>query len=72
MFSLQMPAIFRAIMDDQKLLRVIMQLLNSACQRPFAHVLLQFLVENQMPLLARPESKVRGAHGLHTYDGDCT
>ena len=57
MFALQMGFMFRSTMDDPRLLRVYMCLLNSTCQRHFASVLLQFLIDKQLLALRRPESK---------------
>ena len=58
MFALQMPFLFRSVLDDHKLLRVFVTLLGSACNRHFANVLLRFLIDEQMPALNRPDSKV--------------
>lgn len=58
MTALQMGFMFRATLDDPRLLRVYMCLLNSSAQRHFASVLLQFLMQERLPALQRPESKV--------------
>ena len=59
LLALQMDFVFNATMEDPLLIRSFMCLLHmSSCQRHFASVLLQFLLNNQMDSLERPGSKV--------------
>ena len=60
LLALQMDFIFNATMEDPLLIRSFMCLLHMQnCQRHFASVLLQFLLNNQMDTLERPGSKAR-------------
>lgn len=57
LFSRHMGFIFQATLEDPKLLRTFQKLLDSPCHRQFASVLLQFLLDERMGSLRRPESK---------------
>lgn len=57
MFAHQMGFMFQATMEDPRLLRVYMGLLQANCQRHFGSVLLHFLVNQRLTALRRPESK---------------
>ena len=57
LFSRHMGFIFKATLEDPKLLRTFQKLLDSPCHRQFASVLLQFLLNERMGSLRRPESK---------------
>lgn len=59
MFAVQMSFLFKATLEDPRLLRLYMCLLQASCQRHFACALLHFLTGEKLPALARPESKVR-------------
>lgn len=60
LLALQMDFIFNATMEDPLLIRSFMCLLHMPnCQRHFASVLLQFLLNNHMSSLERPGSKVK-------------
>lgn len=58
MFALQMDFLFQSTMEDPRLLRVYVCLLQATCQRHFGSVLLQFLIDQRLTALQRPDSKV--------------
>ena len=59
MLALRMGFLFDSMLKDERLLRVAMQLLSNVSVGPqFAHVLLTFLVDQQLPSVQQPDSKV--------------
>ena len=71
MLALRMELLFDSLLKDERLLRVAMQLLGNVNVGPqFAHVLLNFLVDKQLPSVQQPSSKVASSanstiHKLH-------
>lgn len=61
MLALRMDLLFDSLLKDERLLRVAMQLLSNGNVGPqFAHVLLNYLVDKQLPSVQEPTSKVGG------------
>ena len=50
--SMQMPFLFACVQEDPKLLRMIMILLQSSCQRQFASILLSYLLDHKLETLS--------------------